>query len=77
MTLEQAQAQAIVAAMTEAGYEAEVREDYSGRFMYGATCPGIVTNCASMIGFFAGSIGMELKEVPMRCDDMGSSVVVY
>lgn len=58
----------------------EVRPDYSGRGMYGATCPAIVlTNPDDLIAlaYAAGEIGMSFDEVPQRTDDMGMGIVVY
>jgi hypothetical protein len=35
------------------GVDAKVYEDYSGRFMYGQTCPGIVCDDPVAVGFAA------------------------
>ena len=75
------------------GYECEVREAYSGRFMYGGTTPAIVTDApASAVGaaFVMGyvySLGDEWDidaysstiwdAVPKREDSMGRSARVY
>jgi len=73
------QAEEIVEMMLDNGYDAEVREDYSGRGMFGGTCPGIITapNSATVIGFFAHAAGVMVDDLPERCDNMGLDMIYY
>lgn len=50
-----------------------VREDYSGRGMYGATCYGIVTDDATNCLEIAGEHGLK----GARTDGMGLKTIVY
>lgn len=51
----------------------ELRTDYSGRGMYGATCYGIVTNDATFCIETAAEHGVKGASV----DSMGTKVIVY
>ena len=51
----------------------EVREDYSGRGMFGATCYGIVCDDAAECMERAGSHGI----FGAKCDCMGRQVIIY
>lgn len=72
------------------GHEADLRPEYSGRGMYGATVPAIVTEAPSvMIGILIVQVlvdaGLETWEAaeeamemaPKRSDSMGLSKVLY
>lgn len=77
----------VVEKLQEAGHEASFYPDYSGRGMYGSTCPGIVTDAgAAMVGFLiacvcAGDEDTWLEDhtdlVPTRWDNMGLSMIFY
>lgn len=71
-------AHAIAEAIEDEGYDAEVREEYSGRGMFGRTVPAIVTDAPlTMIGWAAGTLDISWDEVPTRTDSMGRQTVVY
>jgi hypothetical protein len=60
------------------GYDAEVREDYSGRGMHGETCVGIVTDAPSiLIGWLMCNDGVDIDDLPTRVDSMGRSTIYY
>lgn len=75
--------------LQEAGYEGEFRAGYSGRGMYGSTCPAIVTDAsAAIVGYLVATVviaatdgEVELEEhldlIPRRWDNMGLSMVYY
>jgi len=80
MALTKEQADSIAEVLTEElDYEAEVREDYSGRGMYGATCVGIITDAPLvLVGWAAGYVGItDVAYLPMCTDNMGLSTIVY
>lgn len=64
--------------------DGEVYEDYSGRAMYGATCPGITADVTDVkVGFaiatLLGEVG-DLAEIMADCtrtDNMGRSTIFY
>lgn len=73
-------------------YDAEVREDYSGRGMYGKTCVGIVTDAphkdiiiATIRVFAQDNDGLDIMDIldkvedviPSRVDSMGLSTIYY
>jgi hypothetical protein len=72
-----AQAEKIVRALEEEGIDASIREDYSGRCMYGATCVAIVCDDPVAVGFAAGKARIPSKDRPKRQDNMGRSMVLY
>jgi hypothetical protein len=64
----------------EFGIEAEVREDYSGRGMYGNTVVAFVVGSGEEIavGYALGMVGVAIGDIPDRIDSMGrDSVVIY
>lgn len=77
----------VVERLQQAGHEAEVFPDYSGRGMYGRTCPAIVTDApAALVGFMVAAVVAGDDEtyvedhtdlVPTRSDNMGLSMVYY
>jgi hypothetical protein len=71
------EAHAIVQQLQEEGVDAEVMEDYSGRGMFGRTCPAITGERAILteIGYAASQIGMARSDVPPEPTrwDSGSS----
>ena len=78
--------EAAVEFLNDEGYDAEVREDYSGRGMYGKTTPAIVTEApAALVGYAIGLVAEDLaltdcnpKDlVPVRSDNMGLQMVYY
>ncbi len=75
------QAENIVDALSEYGVDAEVREDYSGRGMYGNSVPAIVINDERVlmtIGYVGATLDIELEDLPRRTDSMGrDSIIVY
>lgn len=67
-------------------YEETVREDYSGRGMYGATCFGLVTpsqaDAFKILWYYNAPDERDFSKVPellddMRTDNMGYDVIVY
>lgn len=77
----------VVEHLQEAGYESSFYPDYSGRGMYGRTCPAIVTDAPSaLVGFMVAAVVAGDDEtyiedhtdlVPTRSDNMGLSMVYY
>jgi len=75
------------AEMLEAeGWESSVQEAYSGRGMYGTTCPAIVTEASGvLLGMALGlameelglSVGDPFGALPQRQDNMGRTAMVY
>lgn len=68
------------------GYEAKVREEYSGRSMYGRTTSGVVTNAPEVEAgrVFAAKDEDEDDEqeendypTRLRVDSMGLSIIYY
>jgi hypothetical protein len=69
------------------GYDASVRDDYSGRGMYGEKVPAIVTDAPSvLVGATFATVMLNdyeaqeyevLEVTPMRVDSMGKSAMVY
>ena len=64
----------------------DFRINYSGRFMYGATCPGVVTNSPADFAFALAeaveNYPFKVRDVrnalgPDRQDDMGKSIIIY
>lgn len=49
------------------GVDAKVYEDYSGRFMYGQTCPGIVCDDPVAVGFAAAKSLDGYRELGAKC----------
>lgn len=74
-------AKAIAYQLDMEGYKSELREDYSGRFMYGAETPGIVTDADSLtVGSVIGELyaNEEIDEKPaLKTDNMGLSTIYY
>lgn len=81
LTLEQAED--IAEAANEASdwrYDIQVREGYSGRFMYGEQVTAFTADSTAAlmaIGYAAGQVGVRLDDVPTRTDSMGMGVVIY
>ncbi len=57
----------------------EVREDYSGRGMYGASVPAFVLHAGDeqFVGYVFGMLGISEDAMPQRSDGMGMSTVLY
>ena len=81
-------AEKLVELVNEAGYDAELREDYSGRFMYGKTTAGIVMDSLGTLLTVVLTAAMEYPEafdgldaeVPyngFRTDSMGMDMIIY
>lgn len=64
----------VVLDLRSEGFKASLREDYSGRGMFGASCVGIVTDEPMEAIVRAASFG--LKDKPTT-DDMGKQTIVY
>jgi hypothetical protein len=79
MTLEQARqiVEFIEENLWDEVEEIDLREEYSGRGMYGRTVPAIVIDNPTWIGYAAGALGIEPRDIPQRTDSMGLSTVVY
>jgi hypothetical protein len=80
------QAHFIQDAMYSEGYDCEVRDDYSGRGMYGRSCHGVVVDSpdyilSAIVNHMKQMDTSELDEVPevdsFRTDNMGMSYIVY
>jgi hypothetical protein len=57
---------------------AELREEYSGRGMYGHSVPAIVVENAGLVTWAGGKLGMDWNDLPQCTDNMGcDDVVVY
>lgn len=74
----------VIAALEDAGLEQEaLREDYSGRGMYGKECPGLVGSRKEFVRFYirlAAQIGADEAEDlanAAREDSMGREEIVY
>ena len=72
-----AQAQKVVDILTDRGIEARMYEDYSGRGMYGATCPGIVCSDVVEVGAAIEAAKIPAKDRPGRRDSLGLNTIVY
>jgi hypothetical protein len=83
-------AKAIVEAANVIGLEVQLREDYSGRGMYGSTTagvigdPGDITACAAYAAFVQGEEGKDVENEEMvedlrsmRSDSMGRDMIYY
>lgn len=63
-------------------YNYDFREDYTGRFMYGKLCVGIVCDnpCKAMLelGLFLHAYGVsDDTDFNVKLDNMGKSYIVY
>lgn len=64
--------------LEQQGYEAEYRPEYSGRGMFGTTCPALVSNAPYVIvGMSFAKAGVNPEQIPLRSDTMGRNGVVY
>ena len=73
-------ARKIVDFLSARGNEVRLREDYSGRGMYGERTVGIVvdgTYGVVMIGYAAARLGVDPADLPGFQDSMGYDLVVY
>jgi len=72
------QAEKVCDILTSGFYEATIREEYSGRGMYGETCLGIVYD-GSPVKFGAACVesGVEYRDLPTRQDSMGKYSQIY
>lgn len=61
----------------ECNAEVDIREEYSGRGMYGKTCVALVTDDVMAVGYACGALGIPFDDVPGRTDSMGRQTVVY
>lgn len=83
-TLDLGESEAVVMAADMAGIDidTDIRRDYSGRFMYGARCFGIVAGPSTYGEFLievAGDDEALAKRLAdtVRTDDMGLSTIYY
>ena len=73
-----AHAKAIVEELVEfEGIEATVREDYSGRGMYGRTTAAVSTHYSEDVVAAARDLGLPLRRSSLNVDSMGLGKVVY
>jgi len=66
----------LIAFLKDNGYEAELREDYSGRNMFGENTNGVVTDASFVIMesfHYLSDIGID----NYREDNMGKSFIYY
>lgn len=75
---------AAVELLNDRGYEAEFREDYSGRGMFGDCVPAIVTSASGTLVGWAlcqaapdPEVARETRLLPARSDNMGMGMVYY
>jgi len=80
-------AEAIVEALNESGFEAELYEDYSGRGMYGRTCTGVslegdiadaleaVISCADK--FVDEDLDPRFSVGTIHSDSLGCGTIIY
>lgn len=65
-------------ALLRAGHDTTFRPEYSGRGMYGKTCPAIVTDApAAVVGAAVIEAGGSMYDVPSRSDSMGRGSMVF
>lgn len=69
-----------------AKYNGELRENYSGRSMYGSQTTGVTfesvsdaIQAAAMAGSNLDSEGLSIDDIPMRfsIDNMGLDIIIY
>ena len=73
-----AHAKAIVEELTQTlDVEATVREDYSGRGMYGRETAAVSTRYSEDIFATIGVLGLRLRRANLSVDNMGLGFVVY
>ena len=77
MTLEQAQEVVDYIEDNMWDVDIELREEYSGRCMYGETVPGFVTNQPEAVAYACAMVGVDWRDVPGRIDSMGLSQIIY
>jgi len=77
MSMTKEQAHKVVEMIQDDGYEASVREEYSGRGMYSEVCVGVVSKSPILVGYYCGIMNLSFEEVPTRMDSMGLSTIVY
>lgn len=68
-------AKQIVEFLEEEGDEAELREEYSGRGMFGKTTTGIVIDTIGFVYYAMGRLQLEFAH--LRTDNMGLRMIVY
>jgi hypothetical protein len=75
------QADALVDALCEAGIDAHVEADYSGRGMYGETTHAVYTRervgLGTVLIIWQRDQGEDFKPPSIRVDDMGMGSVLY
>lgn len=79
------QAEFIVGALTDQGYAGEIREDYSGRNMFGKTTTGVVAESffdiiGAVLAQISDNKAMEIPDFSqfMCCgDSMGHDIIIY
>ena len=72
-----AHAKAIVEELETEGIDATVREDYSGRGMYGRETAAVSTRYSEDIFATIGVLGLRLRRSNHNVDSMGLGKVVY
>ncbi len=72
-----AHAKAIVEELETLDVEATVREDYSGRGMYGRTTAAVSTHYSEDVVAAARDLGLPLRRSNLNVDSMGLGKVVY
>ena len=72
-----AHAKAIVEELETEGIDATVREDYSGRGMYGRETAAVSTRYSEDIFATIGVLGLRLRRSSLNVDSMGLGKVVY
>ncbi len=72
-----AHAKAIVEELETEGIDATVREDYSGRGMYGRETAAVSTRYSEDIFATISVLGLRLRRSNLNVDSMGLGKVVY
>jgi hypothetical protein len=79
---------AAIVELADMDIDAELREDYSGRGMYGKKCLGIVANCSGVqigmafaLALFDQTNDLDMQTLidvtPKRSDSMGKDFIYY
>lgn len=80
------QADFLTEALSYCGVDHDVRDDYSGRSMYGKTTSGVVVDSpleviGAVVGYMKSLTENELKDVPdfgaLKIDNMARQVILY
>lgn len=72
------QAESVADMLRNAGYRADVHNDYSGRGMMGAECIALSTDAPPvLVGFLLATEDVPQHKLPLSTDSMGKATVYY